>query len=658
MKKIKLKRLTLENFKGIKVFTLDTCGQSVEVFGDNATGKTTLFDAFSWLLFGKDSEGKTDFEIKTLDASGKPISGIDHTVIGVFDVNGEEVTLEKVYREKWVKSRGSLTAEFSGHETEHFVNGVPKSKKDYTAYIAEIITEDVFRLLTNPKYFSTGINKKDRREMLFKLCGGVTDSDVVMANPDLFGELADQLKKYTIDEVKAVTATSKRKINARLQDIPNRIDETSRYIKPVDMTAEQIAEQVAALDGEIEAKTAEYNAAKEAGTATSGARILAERLKEFDDQTATERVKLSSALTDARRKAAEAEETEHAAECDKRRKSEQFNRAERDDTSLREDVDRMERELAATRTEWQKVNASTYDGATTCPTCGQDLPVDMVAEAREFFNAEKARKLESITARGKELSATLEEARMMIAANHTELDDICRELRALLETLTEAKRAHKDAEAAVQKARADMVEFDRKAAADRAALIKSLTSPENAPKTDGVAEAIKSALDALKARRDELTGTLGTIQRNAEYMERVRELETEQHGLAAEYERMDKMDYIVGEFVKAKAAMIEKHINALFGIVNFRLFSTQVNGAVVDECDITVNGVPYEALNNAMQINAGIDVISTFCRLTETYAPIWIDNCESVTKPLYTEAQQIRLYVSADDKTIRYTEIF
>ena len=164
MKKIKLKRLTLENFKGIKVFTLDTGGESVEVFGDNATGKTTLFDAFSWLLFGKDSEGKTDFEIKTLDANGKPISGLDHTVIGVFDVNGDEVTLEKVYREKWVKSRGSLTAEFTGHETEHFVNGIPKSKRDYTAYIAEIITEDVFLLLTNPKYFSTGINKKERRE--------------------------------------------------------------------------------------------------------------------------------------------------------------------------------------------------------------------------------------------------------------------------------------------------------------------------------------------------------------------------------------------------------------------------------------------------------------------------------------------------------------
>lgn len=658
MKKIKLKRLTLENFKGIKVFTLDAGGQSVEVFGDNATGKTTLFDAFSWLLFGKDSEGKTDFEIKTLDEDGKPISGLDHTVIGVFDVNGEEVTLEKVYREKWVKSRGSLTAEFTGHETEHFVNGIPKSKRDYTAYIAEIITEDVFRLLTNPKYFSTGIGKKERREMLFKLCGGVTDSDVVMSNPELFGDLAEQLKKYTIDEVKAVTATNKRKINARLQDIPNRIDETSRYIKPVDDTAEAVAEKIAAVEVEIEAKVAEYNAAKEAGTATSGARIIAERLKEFDDQMAAERVSLSSALTDARRKAAEAEDTEHAAYRDVYEKSIEITRAENADKSMREDADRMERELTATRAEWQKVNASTYDGATTCPTCGQDLPADKVAESRELFNAEKARKLESITQRGKELSATLEESRKVIAANHVKIDTMCGQRAALQKTFDEAKEALAVANENATIAHNNLFAFDRKADADRAALVKSLTSPENAPKTDEVAEAIKSELDALKARRDEMRATLGTIQRNGEYMARVRELETEQHGLAAEYERLDKMDYIVGEFVKAKAAMIEKHINALFWLVNFRLFSTQVNGAVVDECDITVNGVPYEALNNAMQINAGIDVISTFCRLTETYAPIWIDNCESVTRPLDTEAQQIRLYVSAEDRTIRYTEIF
>jgi chromosome segregation ATPase len=472
------------------------------------------------------------------------------------------------------------------------------------------------------------------------------------------GDLAEQLQKYTIDEVKAVTATNKRKINARLQDIPNRIDETSRYIKPVDDTAEAVAEKIATVEREIEVKAAEYNAAKETGTATSGARILAERLKEYDDQTAAERVKLSSALADARRKAAEAEETEHAAYRDVYEKSIEITRAENADKSMREDADRMDRELTATRSEWQKVNSSTYDGATTCPTCGQDLPADKVAESRELFNAERARKLESITQRGKELAATLDESRKVIADNHVKIDTMCGERAALQKTFDEAKEALSVANENENVARADLFAFDRKTAADRAALVESLTSPENAPKTDGVAEAIKSALYTLKANRDELRANLDAIKRNGEYMERVKELETEQHGLAAEYERLDKMDYIVGEFVKAKAAMIEKHINALFGLVNFRLFSTQVNGAVVDECDITVNGVPYEALNNAMQINAGIDVISTFCRLTETYAPIWIDNCESVTKPLDTEAQQIRLYVSAEDRTIRYKNIF
>jgi len=286
------------------------------------------------------------------------------------------------------------------------------------------------------------------------------------------------------------------------------------------------------------------------------------------------------------------------------------------------------------------------------------LPVDMVAEAREFFNATKAQRLEAITTRGKELSATLDEARKKIAANHDKMDEMCREQAALQKTFDEAHAAFEAANESAFIAYNNLTAFHRKAAEDRAALVKSLTSPENAPKTDEVAEAIKASIERTKAHRDEMLVILDMIQRNAEYMERVRELETEQHSLAAEYERLDKMDYVLGEFVKAKAAMIEKHINALFQIVNFRLFSTQVNGAVVDECDITVNGVPYEALNNAMQINAGIDVISTFCRLTETYAPIWIDNCESVTRPLNTEAQQIRLYVSQHDKTLDVNVIY
>src|SRR5690606_9499267 len=121
---IKLDQLVLRNFKGIRSFTLDASGANVNVYGDNATGKTTLFDAWNWLLFDKDSENKKEFEIKTLNTDGSPIHNLDHEIEGTLVIDGNPATLKKVYREKWTKKRGAVRAEFTGHTTEYFIDGV------------------------------------------------------------------------------------------------------------------------------------------------------------------------------------------------------------------------------------------------------------------------------------------------------------------------------------------------------------------------------------------------------------------------------------------------------------------------------------------------------------------------------------------------------
>lgn len=652
MKKIKLKRLYLENFKGIRNFTLNADGVSVEVFGDNATGKTTLFDAFSWLLFDKDSEGKTSFEIKTLDGNGNVISGIDHTVKGDFEINGAEITLEKIYREKWTKKRGSLTTEFTGHETEYFINDIPKTKGEYTAYISEIITEDIFRLLTNPKYFSTGINKKDRREMLFNLCGGVTDEDVIMSNLELFEELREPLSKYTLDELKIVTASNKRKVNGRIQDIPQRIDETSRYITVYDKPENEYRETLKAVEADIAEKQNEYNLAREAGNADSGAKILSERIKDFDDKTATERIKLSQALNSARQIKSETQSKVVHIESELRQAERYIELLKKNISVTENEIAGLEEDVLRTRGEWITENNRQYDGSTKCPTCCQELPENMVAEAVQTFNKEKAKRLEMLTERGKAKNERIE----ALKASNEEVQKHIQEEEAkkiqLVSALANAHDIYSDALANECHAGKTLEDFEEMAKQERAKLLATLSAPTEVAEDGEKLNTLTTALKNLNALRDEIKGILNGFEMNVRYNERIAQLQAEQRELSAEYERLDKTDYLIGEFVKAKAAMIEKHINGLFSIVNFRLFSTQVNGGVVDECDITVNGVPYEALNNAMQINAGIDVISTFCRLTETYAPIWIDNCESITKVCETEAQQIRLYVSESNKTL------
>ena len=139
MKSIVIRQLTLLNFKGIRNLTVDFDLNETNIFGYNGTGKTTIFDAFTWLLFGKDSKDRKDFNIKTLDANNQPIERIPHEVTACIEVNGEEINLKKCYNEVWTKKRGSAVETFNGHSVECFYNDVPCSVTEYAKKIAELL---------------------------------------------------------------------------------------------------------------------------------------------------------------------------------------------------------------------------------------------------------------------------------------------------------------------------------------------------------------------------------------------------------------------------------------------------------------------------------------------------------------------------------------
>ena len=229
---IKLKKLTLQNFKGIKNLEIDF-EQVTNIYGQNATGKTTIFDAYLWLLFDKDSSNATQFNIKTLDKDGQPIHQLEHSVEGHFEIDGQEIELKKIYKEKWTKKRGSQVSEFSGHETEYFINGVPKLQKEYKEYVDNIIDEETFKLISNPRYFSVDLDKKKRREILMNMAN-VDAKDVIAENKEL-KEL--DLEKYSIEDLEKMNKASIKKINEQLKELPVRIDELANSIEDVDFDA-------------------------------------------------------------------------------------------------------------------------------------------------------------------------------------------------------------------------------------------------------------------------------------------------------------------------------------------------------------------------------------------------------------------------------------
>ena len=186
---MKLISLTLQNFKGIKGFILDADGQNSNVFGNNGTGKSTLFDAFTWLLFGKNSRDEKDFGIKTLDANGNVIPRIEHRVSAVIEHNGQKLQLTRTYKERWRKQRGAAEAVMVGNTTEYAYGPVgaatPINASEYARVINNLIDEKIFKLITDPLYFNERLSWQERRQLLMQICGDITDEDIVKSNAEL-----------------------------------------------------------------------------------------------------------------------------------------------------------------------------------------------------------------------------------------------------------------------------------------------------------------------------------------------------------------------------------------------------------------------------------------------------------------------------------------
>src|SRR5690554_5661767 len=177
MKKIYLEKIRINNFKKVGSLEIEF-SENNEVFGDNGAGKTTIFDAFTWLLFGKDSLGSTKFEIKKLDKENNPVHKKEHSVFAEINVNDQKHELRRVYREKWVKKRGDETETFSGHETIFEVNSMVYSQKEYKDFVANIIDEETFRLLTSTTYFAN-LKWEDKRRIVYSMVNDIPTEEIV-----------------------------------------------------------------------------------------------------------------------------------------------------------------------------------------------------------------------------------------------------------------------------------------------------------------------------------------------------------------------------------------------------------------------------------------------------------------------------------------------
>ena len=442
---MKLLRETLTNFKGIRDYTFSPQGGSVSVSGDNGSGKTSLLDGFLWVLLDRDSAGHRDFELKTLDASGAAIPMLEHSVEIEIEHQGRRRQLKKTLSENWVKSRGSATAEFSGHRTAYEIDHVPLQKKEYDAAIGEMCDETLLRSLTDPQYFAAKLPWQQRRRILLELCGDLGDAELIAGDARL-AELTGLLAGRSIEDFRRQLAARKTLVNSELKAIPVRVDEASRAM-PAEAENEAVAE------------------AAEAGqaTASEGAVGLARLQAEADaHQAALEQLMLRRGQASADLAASQRRQRE-----------------------LQDTLERLATKLAEKRAEWNRVSSRSFvwDNPAVCPSCGQAIPTELAAASRQKaearFAAEQARLLERLTGEGQALLAKQQEQQQELQRSATALPgleaavgEVEAEISRLQMAATDPADLAAARQAAAEQARREAVAEQRKQAEARIAELR------------------------------------------------------------------------------------------------------------------------------------------------------------------------------------------
>lgn len=652
---IKILNLKISNFKGIKLLEI-IFGQTTNIYGENATGKTTIFDAFTWLLFDKDSTNKKDFNIKTLDKLGEALHGLEHSVEGQLEVDGRVLNLRKVYVEKWVKQRGAAEKIFSGHETNYWINEVPVKAKDYQQKINSLIDENIFKLITNPLFFNQNLSWQDRRKTLLEIVGDISDQDVIDSNKEL-SRLSTLLQDKTLDEFKAMIAGQKKRYNDSLKSIPIRIDELSRGIPTLDAEVDYTGLEQERKDLQIIISNLEKDL-------TDQRKIAVDMMNDFKKKQSiiagkrndlnrleNEIIRNSSKnLNDLKYKKSDIEN--------------QISRLQREHKDLEVSISKnsgrvrdYDNKLTVFRSEYLTVVKETFrepdKDKFICPTCKQMLPEDNIEnqiKAMEInFNADKKSRLDDINNNGKTLKEKAEELQRIVDegtekmnSNKQKLEELAAELELLAGQISQ------------EEAQAGKVNYESD---ERyVSLQVEIAALENELENTELQEVDSSDLITKKQNCNnrilEINRILNNKQVIADTQKRIAELEEEQVDIANKVLDLEGQEYLAEQFIRTKVDMLESRINAKFSQVSFKMFNEQINGALVECCDTLIKGVPFQDANNAAKINAGIDIINTLTTHYNITAPIFVDNREAVNRLIPTTSQVVNLIVS-QDKTLR-----
>lgn len=647
---IKLKKLILKNFKGIKDMTIDFA-DITNIYGDNAAGKTSIFDAFCWLLFGKDSLDRQKFDIQTLDENNNIIHHLEHEVTGVLDIDGTLKTFKKTLKEKWPKKKGESEPKLTGTTTDYEIDDIPVKQKEYQEMIKSLMDENLFKMITNPFYFNS-LHWTKQREILFEIIGNIDDENIIDYKKEL-APLKQLLGEDDVDTFNKKVKAAISKLKEKVKDIPARIDENNSNIVNIDFLE---------LEKEKSNKQVEINSIDEqiadASKANDGKLKLQEQLFKAKAEYQSKSVeahknmeapfnKISKKYNEVYKKLQDEKCNLSSLEIMKRENENNINHLQNQLQTAGE-----EKKVLLTKYHAEDDKQFEFDDTLSyCPHCGRPYESDKIEEIKENalikFNEQKKSAIDNILTKGKSKAGeiasieenikaaqlenkTLTENILNISMNIQSLEKEVQNIQEQKESLSVTNEVHFEGEEELK------------------AKINELTQ-----QVEQFQEADNSALKArkviLQGEIEQLTKELAKKDNNSILKKRIEQLLQEEKDLQVKIAELEGQQFICEDFIRTKVELLENRINEKFkGAVTFKLFINHIGGGLEECCEALINGVPFSNANNAAKYNAGLSIINTLCEHYSVSAPIFIDNAEGINELNHTDSQLIRLIVSKD----------
>lgn len=613
---VKIKRIIIQNFKGIREKEIIFNSQNAKISGQNATGKSSIVDAVIWALFGVDSQWNAKFEIRPLDENGEKIHNIEISVCVVFEIDGKEKSFQRQLKENWVTKRGTSERTLQGNVGAYSVDGYPKSEKEYKECVAGIVSEDLFKILTSSTYFPN-MKWQEQREILMRF---VTDiSDVELAGRDKrFADLIGELEKApSTDDIKKKYQKALNEWKKKQAELPVRIDEAEKQKVDIDVAELEL------LKNSLNEKIAENKTKQE------------DISKEFKEQQKTSDgiLELKFELNDLQRKANEELEKkrrEIRAEIDNvdwqlKDVRHQIRLNKQDIEAAQKSIDTNTVLINATRESWKVANERVFDeNSLICRYCGQEFQEERKDQIKADFGKNREEELAFLTKRGNELKAAIDkdkaeiqQLKATLKENEDEEINLAESIKGLEKCLEEIPQSVDISD------RPEVQEIQGQIAEKEAAMNKGNSAEE-------IRQQLKDEAEELQKQMDEVKEQFVLVKISNEADERIAELQAEQREVAQKVADQEKMTDLLEEFIRFKMDRVSDTINQKLDRICVKLFERQINSGIRECCELTYNGVPYQSLNSGHRIVAGLKIIKALQEFYGIYAPIFIDNAESL----------------------------